>query len=293
MTEKSDVYYNEFEPFAADWLRNLAAAGQIPEGEIDGRDVKTVEARTLQGRRQVHLFAGIGGWSEALRIADWRNADGVWTVSCPCQPFSVAGRRKGVDDERHLWPVVCRLVAECRPPIIFGEQVASKSGKAWLHGVRADLEALGYSFGAADLCAAGVGAPHIRQRLYWVAHTDGGQREQRESSKRPVPVFDADGARGGGLRDPERLGRSGEPRRGPGGQLANGRTAYDSWWKAEIRRWADGSARRIEPGIDPLAHGVPGRVGRIRGWGNAIVPQVAAEFILAAREAILEQTSDK
>ena len=97
----------------------------------------------------------------------------MWTGSCPCQPFSVAGKGKGTDDERHLWPALFRLIRECRPSIVFGEQVTSKAGREWFAGVRADLEGVGYGAAAADLCAAGVGAPHIRQRLYWVAQDVG------------------------------------------------------------------------------------------------------------------------
>ena len=96
----------------------------------------------------------------------------VWTGSCPCQPLSSAGQRKGHADERHLWPAFQQLISECRPStFVFGEQVASKDGREWFAAVRADLEHMGYACGAADLSAAGVGAPHIRQRLYWVANT--------------------------------------------------------------------------------------------------------------------------
>ena len=121
----------------------------------------------LAGYRQCHFFAGIGVWSHALRLADWPDDRPVWTGSCPCQPFSAAGARKGSDDHRHLWPEFARLIGERRPSVVFGEQVASKDGRAWLHAVRSDLEGMGYAVGAADLCAAGVGAPHIRQRLHW------------------------------------------------------------------------------------------------------------------------------
>jgi site-specific DNA-cytosine methylase len=93
----------------------------------------------------------------------------VWTGSCPCQPFSAGGQQKGFNDERHLWPHFRRLIAERRPSVIFGEQVASKLGRKWLASLRLDLEALDYAVGGADLCAAGLCAPHIRQRLYWVA----------------------------------------------------------------------------------------------------------------------------
>jgi len=171
-------YYNENDKFAASWLRALIEDGLIPKGKVDERSIKEVRAKDLEGFAQCHFFAGIGGWSLALRIAGWPEDEEVWTGSCPCQPFSAAGNRKGVDDERHLWPEFRRIVAERKRrignvPAIFGEQVASKDGRLWLAGVRTDLEGMGYDFGAADLCSAGVGAPHIRQRLHWVAYADG------------------------------------------------------------------------------------------------------------------------
>ena len=155
-------YYNENDPFAASWLRNLIAAGYISAGEVDERSIADVGPADVAGFGQCHFFAGIAGWPLALSLAGWPSDRPVWTGSCPCQPFSAAGKRRAAADERHLWPEFLRLIAECRPPTIFGEQVASKDGRLWLAGVRADLEALGYAVGAADLCAAGVGAPHIR-----------------------------------------------------------------------------------------------------------------------------------
>ena len=166
-------YYNENDQFAADWLLNLATTGEIPPGKIHIRSIKHVTADDVAGYRQCHFFAGIGGWPLALKLAGWPEAEEVWTGSCPCQPFSDSGKHKGTKDERHLWPDFRRLIAECRPPTIFGEQVASEAGRTWLTGVRADLEALGYAVGAADLCVAGAGSPHIRQRLFWVAHGNG------------------------------------------------------------------------------------------------------------------------
>lgn len=162
------IYYNEFEPFAVEWLKNLSSAGHINPGTVDSRSIREVSHGDVAGATQAHFFAGIGVWSYALRLAGWPDSKPVWTGSCPCQPFSVAGRGKGTDDERHLWPEWFRLIRECRPPVVFGEQVASPDGLAWLDDVRTDLEGAGYAFGAADLCAAGVGAPHIRQRLYFV-----------------------------------------------------------------------------------------------------------------------------
>src|SRR5690554_815647 len=174
------AYYNEIDPFAAAWLRELISAGHIAPGDVDTRSIEDVSPSDLAGFTQCHFFAGIGGWSYALTLAGWPDDRPVWTGSCPCQPFSSAGARKGTNDPRHLWPHWRWLVDQCRPAIIFGEQVASKDGRLWLTGVRSDLEALGYAVGAADLCAAGVGAPHRRQRLYWLADANS-ERQQRRS----------------------------------------------------------------------------------------------------------------
>ena len=166
------AYYNEIDPFAAAWLRRLIDGGHIAPGEVDERSIIDVEPDDLYGFDQAHFFAGIGGWSHALRLAGWDDASPVWTGSCPCQSFSIAGKQRGEDDDRHLWPEFRRLIAQCGPSVVLGEQVASPLGRAWLATVRAEMEGLGYAVGAADLCAASVGAPHIRQRLWWVAHTD-------------------------------------------------------------------------------------------------------------------------
>jgi DNA (cytosine-5)-methyltransferase 1 len=170
------AWYNENDPFAASWLRNLIAAGHIAPGDVDERSIVEVRAADLVGYSQCHFFAGLGGWSYALRLAGWDDDRPVWTGSCPCQPLSSAGRQRGHADERHLWPAFHALIAECRPAAVFGEQVASKDGREWFAGVRADLEGTGYACGAADLCAAGAGAPHIRQRLFWVADAQELQR---------------------------------------------------------------------------------------------------------------------
>lgn len=177
------VYVNDNDRNATHWLSKLPFEFDC----IDDRSIVEVQANDVIGYTQCHFFAGIGGWPLALEIAGWPTDACVWTGSCPCQPFSAAGKRKGVEDSRHLWPEFRRLVNECRPATIFGEQVASKDGRDWLATVRTDLEALGYAVGAADLCAAGVGAPHIRQRLYWVAHSASasGPEHEREQGRRP------------------------------------------------------------------------------------------------------------
>ncbi|TXH09892.1 MAG: DNA cytosine methyltransferase [Spirochaetes bacterium] len=171
------MYFNEFDPFASQWLKNL-----YPGALVDSRSVKDVAGSDVSGFRRCHFFGGIGGWEYALQLAGWPEDRPVWTGSCPCQPFSSAGKQKGKEDERHLWPEMFRLIRECHPDTIFGEQVSSAIGHGWLDGVFADLEAEGYTCGAIVLGAHSVGSPHIRQRLYWVAQSDAERHDWRESS---------------------------------------------------------------------------------------------------------------
>jgi len=325
-------YYNEIEPLAEKWLAELMADGQIPEGKIDTRDIRDIPPNDLDGFTQCHFFAGVGGWAYALRLAGWPDDRPVWTGSCPCQPFSVAGKGEGLDDERHLWPAFRWLIAQRRPATVLGEQVASKDGRGWLHGVRTDLEVMGYAVGAADLCAAGVGAPHIRQRLWWVAQSGingrgegGAQDNPRKIKAKPHKqrpdggMADSDDTRPQG-RDRRKLRECSEQRPFGAGSASN------FWSTSILIPCADGKSRRvpgrvadpkmserrglhkehagrrdeeaggssgisdagyaentleIEPALFPLADGIPNRVGILRGAGNAIVPQVAAEFIMA------------
>lgn len=167
------AYYNEIDPFAAAWLRELIKDGLIADGEVDERSIADVSADDVRGFVQCHWFAGIGGWSYALRLAGWTDDRPVWTGSCPCQPFSSAGTQAGGDDPRHLWPAWFRLIRERRPAVVFGEQVESAIAHGWLDLVCDDLEGEGYAVGAVGLPAASVGAPHIRQRLWFVAESEG------------------------------------------------------------------------------------------------------------------------
>jgi DNA (cytosine-5)-methyltransferase 1 len=166
------AYYNENDPYCAQWLRNLITVGQIAPGEVDERSIADIQASDLRGFAQCHFFAGIGIWSYALRLAGWADDRPIWTGSCPCQPFSSAsrGRTLGVDDERHLWPVWHELIAECSPDTVLGEQVVA--ARVWFDGVCDDMEKLGYSIGACVLPACCFGADHVRARLYFACHTD-------------------------------------------------------------------------------------------------------------------------
>ena len=275
------AYYNEFDHFAASWLRQLIKDGLIADGEVDERSIKEVTGADVAGFTQCHFFAGIGGWSYALRLAGWEDDRPVWTGSCPCQPFSNAGQRKGEADPRHLWPEFRRLISKCNPAIVFGEQVASADGRKWLAGVQADLEAMAYASAAADLCAAGVGAPHIRQRLYWVANTDMSQQHGRQSSVGQQPLHRQNSINPERVGDHDLQGLEGRSLRS--WSRAGERTP---WAASEIAPCEDGH-RRVEPGSFPLVDGVSRRMEKIRGYGNAIVPQVAAEFIQAASEAVM------
>ena len=292
----------------------------------------------------------------------------------------------GVTDERHLWPVWFNLIRECRPDVIFGEQVEAAINHGWLDLVQSDLEGEGYACGAVGLPAGGVGAPHIRQRLWFVAdaqsvgrsiqHTphngsanapsntlanandsvadqrrsdigelaesDGCVRGAEQESKQPTRDERGEPARNCGAvdgqlgntpsagrrtggsdgrsnetsdgRDTAQRGASGAEAKRTGvadGQLGNnnnkgsqGHGQSGEQHDAEGRQGAqrhnptpsfwincdwlpcrDGRSRPVEPGTFPLAYGISGRVGRLRAYGNAIVPQVAKTFIEAYLES--------
>jgi len=310
----SRAYYNENDEFAAAWLRNLIKAGLIADGEVDTRSIVDVRPGDLAGFTQCHFFAGIGGWSYALRKAGWNDSRPAWTGSCPCQPFSLAGAQRGFADERHLWPVWRELIRECSPAVVFGEQVASAT--EWLRLVRGDLEALGYAVGALPIQAASAGADHLRDRYWFVAHADdtGSQGRRVLSERASEWAAGADGladanepiaSKGWQQRSGQLGGAGGDPKSRDGGAVANatgagplpsshagvcGEQEGARAWDGEPERrsgpleWvigADGKARRVKPGIRLLVDGVPNRVGKLRGFGNAIDPRPAAAFIEA------------
>ncbi len=184
--EVSGAYYNEVDSFAAAWLRELIKAELIAPGEVDERSIEDVQPDDLRGFTQCHFFAGIGVWSYALRLAGWPDNRPVWTGSCPCPSFSAAGKGSGFEDSRHLWPRWFSLIGESRPSVIFGEQADKAIGFGWLDLIQTDLEAAGYAVGATVLGAHSVGAPHIRQRLYFVADAKdtNGRRPRDEGNER-------------------------------------------------------------------------------------------------------------
>jgi DNA (cytosine-5)-methyltransferase 1 len=335
------AYYNENDPFAVAWLRELIKAKLIADGEVDERSIEDVQPSDLGGFEQCHFFAGIGGWNYALRLAGWPDSRPVWTGSCPCQPFSAAGKRNGFKDARHLFPVWFRLIRECRPVSVFGEQVGA--AVKWFDVVSRKLETQGYTVGATVLGAHSVSAPHIRQRFYWLANSNHGrfamygsasratrhtercgkrilaypslsnQDERTPSGKQQIRQSRKESLRLADSASAEILARPGEIQTGTRKNRANGsrnsrsvcelghssrqrlqtvgwqqRPERNEWDSCDWIYCLDQKYRPVEPGTFPLAHGVPARVGRLRGYGNAIVPQVAAEFVKAYLEICTE-----
>ena len=254
-------YYNEFDPFAAKWLNQLISDKLIPYGDVDERSIVDVHARELSDYTQCHFFAGIGGWSRALELAQWDSSRPVWTGSPPCQSFSVAGKGKGKDDSRHLWPVFFNLIRERNPPAVFGEQVASAIKFGWLDDLQNDFEKEGYASAACVLPSGAVGAYHKRDRLFFTARRVADTIDQR--SQRRLHR------------------RSDSQRQVIGGHVR--RSCSTLWSGSTLIHCRDGKHRPIpvESALFPLLDGIPNRVGILRGAGNAIVPQAAAEIIKA------------
>ena len=342
------AYYNEFDPKAAAWLRQLIKNGMIADGEVDERSIIEVQPNDIRGFTQHHFFAGIGGWSYALRLAGWSDTRPVCTASLPCQPFSVAGAQKGIDDERHLLPHFIELVKQCNFQTIFGEQVPGAIKHGWLDDLCTEMEREKYRVGQIVLTAAGEGAPHIRQRLYWVADSinkgsqgrlSGWQDTEREAVSGYVGcsgtvdwVVYPNGSRPQQGRESteatghwstvestssinwvanttvSQLSAGAEigsilPRMPENREVFNNpdRRGEVCWSDPDWLYCRDEKYRPIKSSIEPLANGLPRGVGyssdpsesidadntqearvmRIKGYGNAIVPQVAASFIKA------------
>lgn len=231
--------------------------------------------------KHLDLFSGIGGFALAAQWAgfetvafceiedfprrvleknfpgvpihlDIRDLDGseyegidLITGGYPCQPFSVVGKRKGAEDDRHLWPEMRRVIAQAKPRWVVAENVAGHITMG-LDDVLSDLERDNYTAWAVVIPAAAVGALHKRERVWVVANSN----DRNDKSSKVA---------GSELRAEIEK------------QRANGDACSSSWG---IDRWA-----AVKPGVPIVADGIPGRVDRFRAAGNAIVPQVAYEIL--------------
>ena len=298
------AYYNEFDPYSAQWLRNLIDAGLIAPGHVDDRSIVDVTASDLAGYTQCHFFAGIGVWSHALHLNRWPDNLEVWTGSCPCQPFSNAGKMKGFEDERHLWPIWKKLIKKRKPSIVFGEQVASKDAAPWLDLVSVDMETMGLAFGACAFPSAGIGAPHIRDRTYFVAHANNPRLERWVRMQERAAKL---AARSRGVAhtlanaNSQRTKHAQQISRNSGSKAGSVSGRHDAisqdrqarenngfWKNADWLQCRDGKWRAVEPGSFPLANGSASRVGQLRAYGNAVNAYAAAAFIKASVGAIAD-----
>ena len=286
------AYYNEFDKYAAQWLRNLIAAGHIAPGDVDERSISDVRPSDLDGYTQCHFFAGIGGWSLALRLAGWGDDRPVWTGSCPCQPFSVAGAGAGVADERHLWPHWFHLVRTQRPPVVFGEQVDAAIAHGWLDLVQDDLEGEGYAFGAVGVPAAGVGAPHIRQRLWFVADNNKGLEGREPVRQRTVELTAREGCVVGGMGQSDSAGSL------PGwlapethGHRGSSESA-GFWTPIDWLQCRDGKWRPVESIPLQMADGLSESMGRLRPECINQITQEVNEYATSTETNIREAMLD-
>lgn len=236
------------------------------------RDIRTLAKESFYERTGLHTVDLISG-------------------GFPCQPFSVAGKRRGKEDDRYLWPEMLRVIQELRPAWVVGENVAGIVSMA-LDQVLADLEGIGYACQAFIIPACAVDAPHRRDRCAIIGHRTveakhHGERRgtnplenpnrigfgepgvlpqqqgrtELERDGKTVPDTDCDG-----LEKPRLQGlpkKSGIP------------AANISWWP-------------VEPDVGRVADGVPNRVDRLRCLGNAVVPQQFYPVFKAIADAMQE-----
>ena len=265
-------------------------AARMEEGRLDPAPIWS-DVRTFDGRA-------------------WRGVVDIVTAGFPCQPFSVAGKRRHEDDERHLWPQIARIIGECEPALVFLENV---SIRAFVEPWR-DLRGLGFNLSRPFACtAAELGAGHLRRRVFVLAYRNSKSCEVGSARREGVPNLGGDGALGTSAENRARQQsgrRCGESRPGateprptasntesrssrPAGSgteapateaAASSDTALGprrqrvslEEWNAAIAPNGRSDWWASEPDVEKLVYGIPNRVDRDRALGNAVVPQMAA-----------------
>lgn len=221
------------------------AAGRAGFRTVAFSEVDTYACRVL--KRRWPDVPNVGDVRKRGSFTRFRGAT-VVTGGFPCQPWSIAGQRRGTADDRHLWPAMCEVIAELGAAWVIGENVPGIVGLG-LEQVLHDLEALGYATQPIVVPACAVGTWHVRDRVWVLAHN------QRERSSQRLA---GSGLNGQGVpRIPDHCSPA------PNGSQEWGAL---EWWATE-------------PRVGRMVHGIPNRAHRLRGLGNAIVPQVAERFL--------------
>lgn len=277
-------------------------------------EIEAYACAVLVSRMEEGRLAPCPVWTD-LRSFDGRPFAGLVDLvvgGYPCQPFSVAGQRRGADDPRHLWPHVARIVREVSPRACFFENVAGHLSLGG-HEVIRELQGMGYRVACGLFTAKEVGAPHKRERLFILAHRERGELQRRRGSgeleeeeeeesseicererdgdstldRSPALADDDDdrreGERGGGLLDGERAARRGDPhgRRVPWPP----RPDDESGWRAYLDRWPT-----LEPAVRRGSHGLAYRLDRLRLLGNGVIPEQAAFALDTLAQALSAST---
>jgi len=259
------VYYNDNDPYCCKVLQKNIKHGNLPEGYVDGRDIRDVRASELVGYQHVHLFAGIGGFPLGFKWAGFPESIRIVTGGFPCQDISQANQFEslGLDGERSgLWAEYYKLICKLRPPYAIVENVSALLFRG-LGTILADLARIRYDAEWRMLRACDFGLPHRRKRILIIAYPTGKRR--RCILKSPLTF----------------------------------REQSSSYWKV----WKNAQNSQMVLPCDVLSQaeqmlsessvcgvddGLPYRVDRLRGLGNALVPQIA-QYIAACIMAYEQQ----
>ncbi len=268
------VAFCEIDPFCQKVLRkhwpNVPIIGDVRDVERETLD-NTTGSRHLEQSREIEAEQNSNWKKDRLSLTSGSNGIDLLTGGFPCQPFSCAGKRKGKEDNRFLWPEMFRVIKEIRPRWIIAENVAGIVRMA-LDDCLSDLEGEGYSTQAIIIPACAVNAPHRRDRVWILAYTGLNAKGTSEESGSTIPTFRSSseilhsGCGQDVADNSEFIGGSREESKRSGIK-----TTDSNWWS-------------VEPDVGRVAHGVSNRVDRLKSLGNAIVPQIAIQIFRAIKE---------